>query len=56
MKVEIKGYVKCLKCAWEGTAQDLIEEQNGELVKCPECEGIMIDFTNGKFIMQNIEA
>lgn len=56
MKVKLEGKVTCKKCQWSGLPKDLREEHNGLLVKCPNCSEVLMDFTNGNFIIQNLKA
>lgn len=56
MKAKLTGPVECKLCQWKGQPKDLVWEQDGDLIKCPSCEGTLMDFTNGNFLIQNIKA
>lgn len=56
MKIKIDGNVHCLKCAWEGNQSELQNENNGETLKCPDCNQVLIDTHDGNFIMQFVKA
>ena len=59
MKVKITGTVTCLKCGHECTPsglRDMSLENTFIRVECPNCNQVLIDFTEGRFLISHIKA
>jgi len=59
MKVKITGNVKCLKCGHECSPsglKDLSIENAFLKVVCENCNHVMVDFTEGNFLISDIKA
>lgn len=55
MTVKLTGEVGCRLCDWTGEPKDLTEEEDKQVIKCPNCGGILIDMRHG-LIMQNLNC
>lgn len=56
MKAKLTGPIECNVCKWKGQPDELKIEKSGEVVMCPSCKMLLMDFSDGNFLIQHITA